>query len=152
MIEKLVSGGQTGADRVALDWAISRGIPHSGWCPKERKAEDGAIPMRYALKETEAAAYPRRTERNVKDSDGTVIISVSPVLSRGSYLTATLTREHGKPMLHVHADNFTPGIVLRGFVQKYRLQTLNVAGPRASNEPGVAVFVRGVLDEAFLPR
>ena len=71
--ERIVSGGQTGADRAALDWAIERGIPHGGWCPRGRRAEDGRIDRRYALRETPAHDYQQRTRWNVRDSDGTLI-------------------------------------------------------------------------------
>lgn len=64
---RIVSGGQTGADRAALDWAIANNVPHGGWCPKGRKAEDGAIPAHYALKETPSASYLQRTEWNMRD-------------------------------------------------------------------------------------
>jgi hypothetical protein len=107
---------------------------------------------RYALTETESADYPTRTERNVQDSDGTVIINVAPALSRGSKLTAKFGAKHGKPCIHIHSGVEAPGIILRGFVEDARIQTLNVAGPRASNETGVADFVRAVLDGAFDPR
>src|SRR5512139_1952957 len=70
LVEKIVSGGQTGADRAGLDFAIEHGIPHFGWCPKGRKAEDGSIDWRYDLKETPSSDYPQRTEWNVRDSDG----------------------------------------------------------------------------------
>ncbi len=90
MIRKIVSGGQTGADRAALDWAMSRGVPHGGWCPKGRRAEDGPIPARYCLQETEAANYLVRTEQNIVDSDGTVIFTLKAVLSGGSKRTLNL--------------------------------------------------------------
>lgn len=71
LVDKIISGGQTGADRAALDWAIAIGVSHGGWCPKGRKAEDGEIDGRYNLRETPSADYPQRTEWNVRDSDGT---------------------------------------------------------------------------------
>jgi len=70
---RIVSGGQTGADRAALDWAIAHGIPHGGWCPKGRKAEDGMSQAKYELIETPSTDYVQRTELNVRDSDGTVV-------------------------------------------------------------------------------
>ena len=79
-IEKIVAGGQTGADIAALDFAIERSIPHGGWCPLGRKAEDGTIDPRYTLKETPSSGYVQRTEWNVRDSDGTVGFSIAPVL------------------------------------------------------------------------
>ena len=84
MVERIVSGGQSGADRAALDFAISRGIPHSGWCPKGRKAEDGAIDARYNLTETPSANYLQRTEWNARDFDGTVIFPSPPFSLAGA--------------------------------------------------------------------
>ena len=81
LIEKIVSGGQTGADRMGLDWAIWHDIPHGGWCPRFRKAEDGKIPDQYQLTETPKSDYVQRTEWNVRDSDGTLIFSLSDKLS-----------------------------------------------------------------------
>ena len=94
LAEKIVSGGQTGADRAALDWSIKNGIPHGGWCPKGRKAEDGPIDGKYQLKETPSSNYPQRTEWNVRDSDGTVVFSVKAVLTGGSKRTVDLARQH----------------------------------------------------------
>jgi hypothetical protein len=82
---RIVSGGQTGADRAALDWAINAGLEHGGWCPKGRKAEDGVIRPQYVLKESSSANYVQRTEWNVRDSDGTVIFSLAEHLSGGSF-------------------------------------------------------------------
>lgn len=149
MIAKIVSGGQTGADRAALDWAISRGIPHGGWCPKGRLAEDGAIPAHYNLKETRSKAYPKRTEQNVIDSDGTVILSIKPKLTGGSKKTAELAAKHQKPWIHLHPGAREPGARLRAFSDDNHIRTLNVAGPRASGEPTIAEFVIAVLNEAY---
>jgi hypothetical protein len=101
VIEKIVSGGQTGADRAALAWAIERGIPHGGWCPKGRLAEDGGVPARYKLTETFTSRYLQRTESNVRDSDGTVVLTISPILSGGSKKTAFLAKMHKKPVIHI---------------------------------------------------
>ena len=99
--------GQTGADRTALDWAIWHDIPHGGWCPKGRKAEDGPIGSKYLLKETPTSNYRQRTEWNVRDSDGTVIFSLAPALTGGSKKTIEFAIKHEKPWrFHMHADAF----------------------------------------------
>jgi hypothetical protein len=144
---KLVSGGQTGADRAALDTAIEHGIPHGGWCPRGRKAEDGTIDARYLLKETPSSGYVQRTEWNVRDSDGTVVFSIAPVLTGGSKKTVDLAHKHGKPVLHLARDGgpAAPEQALRRFIRDHGIKVLNVAGPRASKEPEVAGFVKSVL-------
>src|SRR5208282_1479493 len=98
---KIMSGGQTGVDRAALEWALANGIPHGGWCPKGRKAEDGVIPIRFHLKETGSENYSMRTRRNVRDSGGTVIFSKESGLSAGTQETADVAKEIGKPLLHL---------------------------------------------------
>jgi hypothetical protein len=98
---KILSGGQTGADRAALEWALAEGLPHGGWCPGNRKAEDGRIPSRFRLKETRSRTYAVRTSWNVRDSDGTVIFSLHRRLMGGSRRTAETARKLGKPLLHL---------------------------------------------------
>jgi hypothetical protein len=151
-VGKIVSGGQTGVDRAALDWAIDRGLPHGGWCPRGRLAEDGPIAERYRLTETPSDAYLQRTEWNVRDSDGTVILSLGAELGGGSLRTAELAREHGRPGLHLsRARDGVEGAAarLREFVDQYGIRVLNVAGPRASGERGVGEFAREVLERAL---
>ena len=100
-IPKIISGGQTGADRAALDWALSHNLPCGGWCPKGRKAEDGIIAAKYPLKESSSSSYIQRTEWNVRDSDGTIVLSIAATLSGGSKKTLELARKHRKPYLHI---------------------------------------------------
>ena len=90
----IVSGGQTGADRAALDWALAHRVECGGWCPKGRKAEDGPIDPKYPLIETPSAAYLQRTEWNVRDSDATVLFSIEPTLTGGSLKTVGFARKH----------------------------------------------------------
>lgn len=145
-VDRIISGGQTGADRAALDFAIARGLPHGGWCPKGRRAEDGAIPQEYALRETSSDDYRQRTEWNVRDSDATVIFTVRSELTGGSKLTAECAAQHGKPWLHLaKAAGGDPAPVLRDFLAAHAVKVLNVAGSRASKEPDVAKFVAQVL-------
>lgn len=151
-IERIISGGQTGVDRAALDWAIATGIPHGGWCPKGRLAEDGPIPVRYELQETASSDYAIRTQWNIRDSDATVIFSCSKQISGGTALTYKLGVGLGKPLLHVHAGQ---GIAvatsnLKSWIQKHGIKVLNVAGPRESKEPEVGDFVTNVLNSLLL--
>lgn len=150
-IEKIVSGGQTGADRAALDWAIEHGIPHGGWCPKGRWAEDGPIAGRYQLQETPTENYVQRTEWNARDSDGTVVFSIGEVLTGGSRKTVELARKHERPVLHISKSSGVPAAeaALRRFIGEHDIKVLNVAGPRASKEPEVGAFVKAVLDRTW---
>ena len=144
-IPKIISGGQTGA----LDWALSHQIPCGGWCPKGRKAEDGPIPETYPLRESTSASYLQRTEWNVRDSDGTVLFSVSLALSGGSKKTVEFAKKHKKPCLHLQAGQADCERRLRSFVAGNAIAILNVAGPRASKEPDVAKFVTQTLERTF---
>ncbi len=155
-IEKIVSGGQTGVDRAALDWAVSAGIEHGGWCPKGRLAEDGLIPFHYDLVETPSDDYAVRTEWNVRDSDATVIMSLRGSLSGGTELTYMLAVALGKPWLHVVADASVNQAVrqIQAFLSRHAVKILNVAGPRESEEPGVGQFAMDVLSRlwTYCPR
>ena len=148
---KIISGGQTGADRAALDWAILRRIPHGGWCPKGWLAEDGPVARRYRLRETPAPDYATRTEWNVRDADATVVFSIAKKLSGGSRLAAELARRQHKPLLHLcrAAPRGDPAKRLLAFLQRQEIKTLNVAGPRASEEPAIGRFVRGTLERVL---
>jgi hypothetical protein len=147
MIEKIVSGGQTGADRAALDFAIGRGIPHGGWCPHGRIAEDGILDRRYSLSETPGADASQRTEWNVRDSDGTVIFSIAPGLVGGSKQTAEFALQYRKPCLHVsrERDGDVAAGKLSDFIVEHQIKILNVAGPRWSEEPEIGAFVFEIL-------
>lgn len=139
MLQGIISGGQTGADRGGLDAAIACGIPHGGWCPKGRKAEDGAIPALYQLKETVSASYPERTRRNVEDADATAILTLGP-LTGGSKLTKNIAWEGGKPCLHLSLavyDDAEAAKWLRWFFTHHGVKVLNIAGSRESREPGI---------------
>jgi len=147
MLKKIISGGQTGADRAALDLAIKLDLPHGGWCPRGRLAEDGVIAQGYELSETPNADPAQRTECNVRDSDGTVIFSILPKLSGGSARTEIFVRLHRKPCLHIsrERDGEKATEMLAAFLIENKIQILNIAGPRHSDEPGVAGFVSQTL-------
>jgi hypothetical protein len=134
---KIISGGQTGVDRGTLDAAIALGIPHGGWCPSGRLAEDGRIPDRYQLQETDSPEYAVRTEQNVLDSDATLILCRGRI-SGGTELTLRLAERHGRPVRVVNlADNLDLAEE-RGWLEGLHLETLNVAGPRESQSPGIS--------------
>jgi hypothetical protein len=138
--------GQTGADRAALDWAINHGIPHGGWCPKGRRAEDGIIPERYCLKETPQSQYRQRTQWNVRDADATLILTLTGQLTGGALFTRQCAERIGRPYLHVvSGDEWRDKIKV--FLEKHSIRILNVAGPRASIAPGIEQFVQEVLTE-----
>lgn len=147
-LERILSGGQTGADRAALDWAIANNVPHGGWCPLGRLAEDGRIDDRYSLRETPSPDYIQRTEWNVRDADATVIFSSASVLTGGSLATAELATIQGKPFLHLHNDRPATdnADILEEFLLVKKVRALNVAGPRASGDTKAYRLVHTVLD------
>jgi len=145
---RIISGGQTGVDRAALDAAIALGIPHGGWCPRGRLAEDGAVPSRYELTETDSAQYQVRTEWNVLDSDATLVVCRGP-LSGGTELTVRLAEAHGKPCLVVDLDDPPALDVVRQWIVEVGAETLNVAGPRESQSPAIGSAAAAFLKRVF---
>ena len=148
---KIVSGGQTGADRAALDAALELGVEAGGWCPEGRMAEDGPIPEHYPVRILPNAGYADRTERNVLDSDGTAVFYFSR-LSGGTKLTVTCCEKLSRP--HVLIDGSVDACEaaaskLTAFVRQYAVNTLNVAGPRASGEPGAYSYTKAVMLECL---
>lgn len=97
----IISGGQTGADRAALDFAIKHGFAHGGWCPRGRQAEDGSLPDRYDLRETPSRKYAQRTEWNVRDSDATAVFSIAADPHGGTRLTLVLAERLDKPVCYI---------------------------------------------------
>ena len=135
-LEKIVSGGQTGVDRGALDAALERQFPCGGWCPKGRLAEDGPIDKAYPLNETPTANYPERTELNIRFSDGTLILTEGP-LTGGTALTERLAIKHGRPVLVIELSDPTGLAKAHTWIMRKDLRILNVAGPRESGSPGI---------------
>ena len=141
-LAKIVSGGQAGVDRGALDAALEAGFPCGGWAPEGRAAEDGRIPERYPVQVLAGAGYDKRTLQNVLDSDGTAILH-SGALSGGTRQTMLHCVEHGKPFELIDATRTAPreaALKLADFVERNRLSVLNVAGPRASKWPGARTY------------
>lgn len=147
MLKKIVSGGQTGVDRGALDAALGAGFPCGGWCPAGRVAEDGAIPEHYPLRELPRSGYEARTVANVRDSDGTLVIHFGAVTG-GTRLTVEACAALGRPCLQVDGAHLSPGRIgeqAAAFVDAGAIQVLNVAGPRESGAPGARDFARLVV-------
>jgi Circularly permutated YpsA SLOG family len=148
LFTKIISGGQTGVDRAALDVALELGIPSGGWCPKGRRAEDDRIPDRYPLRETPWSGYPQRTGWNVRDSDGTLVLTAGPA-DRGTALTVRLAERMGKPHLQVDLTAEPSAAAVREWAAAHGVRVLNVAGPRESSTPGIGEragrFLREVL-------
>jgi len=149
---KIVSGGQTGVDRAALDVALQLGIPCGGWCPKGRRAEDGVIDLRYPLQETESPEYAVRTEMNVRDSDATLILNQG-LLTEGTALTLELATTYKKPHLVMDLSGSNDPALAREWMQDLKIEVLNVAGPRESKEPGIydkaIEFLRRILQPMY---
>jgi len=136
MIQKIISGGQTGVDQAALDAAICCGIPYGGWLPAGRKTENGPLAAKYAMDELASPSYPDRTRKNVEASDATLIISRGP-LTGGSKLTENIALACRKPCLHVNlnANNVELAVVeVHSWLKKHAPVVVNVAGPRASSD------------------
>jgi len=147
LLNKIVSGGQTGADRAALDVAIKFNIPHGGWIAKGRRTESGPLPDFYNLKEMTTRDYPARTRQNILDSDGTVIIARGP-LTGGSALTYAFARETGKWVCRINLleqDTFDAALNLHDFILDKGIRVLNVAGPRAGHDPDIYYDVKSIL-------
>lgn len=148
-LRKIVSGGQTGVDRGALDAALETGFPCGGWAPEGRVAEDGRIPDRYPLRELAGAGYEERTLQNVLDSDGTVILYAG-TLEGGTRQTMLHCVEHGKPFELLDATRAGPreaALKLADFVERNHLSVLNVAGPRASKWRGAHAYVDATVKQ-----
>lgn len=140
----LVSGGQTGVDRAALDVARERGMPCGGWCPAGRRAEDGPIDARYPLRETPSDDPAQRTEWNVRDSEGTLLL-LSSARSPGTDATMEIARRLGRPVYAWHLDAPPDPGAFRQWLQAHKIRTLNVAGPRESESPGAYASARDYL-------
>lgn len=156
VLAKIISGGQTGVDQAALAAAIAVGIDHGGWCPAGRRSERGRIPDVFQLTETVDRNYTVRTEKNVIDSDATMIL-FRDTLSGGTLLTERLTLKHDRPCLCVdlNLDNAYGESIdrIKAWLDRYSIETLNVAGPRESTSRGIQLqaetFLKQMLEEVL---
>ena len=151
MIKRIVSGGQTGVDRAALDVAIKLGIAHGGWIPHGRLTESGPLPQKYHLKETSSSQYSVRTEKNVVDADGTLIISHGP-LTGGTEYTREMVIKHNRPWLLIDLDRtaaFHAAAAINNWILEKKIEILNVAGPRASQDPAIYQDTMNILESVY---
>jgi hypothetical protein len=147
VVERIVSGGQTGVDRAALDFAIESGIAHGGWCPKGRLASDGPLDARYQLVETESAGYRQRTKLNVRDSDATLVINTGE-LGGGTLQTVLFARQARKPHLVIQLDELdvpTGAAQIVAWLSLECIKVLNIAGPREEKRAGIYAATVGLL-------
>lgn len=156
---KIISGGQTGVDRAALDVAMEVGMDYGGSIPLGRKAEDGPIDVKYEkLTELEAADYKTRTEKNVADADATLVLTTGRP-TEGTAYTIRCSMKEGKPLLVIHLTNKRNDEKslqqIIAWLKQTGPSTLNVAGPRESRSPGIyrrtGDILRKVLREAMIP-
>jgi hypothetical protein len=145
-IQRIISGGQSGVDRAALDVAIERNLPCGGWCPRGRWAEDGRIDEHYPLTETESDDPAARTRCNVRDADGTLIIVIG-VPDGGTALTHELAGELDKPCLLVDPRRANAVEIVLEWLERAGIGVLNVAGPRESEWPGIYRHARRLLEQ-----
>ena len=153
MLQEIISGGQTGADRAALDVAIEFKIPHGGWIPKGRRTEDGPLPDWYLLRETKNIGYPQRTELNIVKSDATLIFSHGK-LAGGSALTNKLAIKHSRPCLHVNLNEiseYKAVEIIRFWIDAQEINILNVAGSRGSKDPLIYDAVKDIIKSVLYP-
>ncbi len=143
----IISGGQTGVDRAALEFAVEAGLPHGGWCPRDRWAEDGRIPGEFRLRETQSDDPAVRTMLNVMESDATLVVEREGCDSMGTALTKSFAELLDRPLLTLEDDGDTESMRerLRAWMKENAVRSLNVAGPRESETPGIGGFVKEIL-------
>jgi len=153
MLERIISGGQTGVDRAALDAALEHNFACGGWCPRGRKAEDGIIPARYPLEETKSSEYEERTERNVAEADGTLAL-VRGEPTGGTAFTIALAHGYGKPCLVLDLESGDAALpaTIQTWLRENNIRVLNVAGPRESNSPGIYKIAKALLEKIVKPQ
>ncbi|WP_236953326.1 putative molybdenum carrier protein [Immundisolibacter cernigliae] len=144
----MISGGQTGVDRAALDVALELGLPCGGWCPAGRRAEDGPIDARYPLAQTDTIDYAERTRRNVAEADATLVLCHGG-LGGGTLLTVEAACALDKPCLVIDLRRPWQPLEVQRWLQACAVTSVNLAGPRETGAPGIHAlasdFLRAVL-------
>ncbi len=151
MIKKIISGGQVGADQAALDVAIKMGIPHGGWIQKGRKTQSGILPEKYRLKEMPTASFKERIEQNVKDSDGTLIISHGKPTGSSDY-NRKMALKYKRHLLHIDPSQINTrrsAELINSWIALHHVEKLNVAGSRASEDPKIYKATMDILEKAY---
>lgn len=147
-IPKIISGGQTGADRAALDFALKNNIPCGGFCPGGRKAEDGTINPKYPLEETLSSEYSIRTAENVKSADATMVVFYKKK-DRGTMLTVKLLQYYSKPFIELCLSEPVSVKAIKSWLEQHKTAILNIAGPRESRDPGIYAATYTLLEQLF---
>jgi Circularly permutated YpsA SLOG family len=150
VVDRIVSGGQTGVDRAALDVALGLGLPCGGWCPRGRRAEDGALDPRYPLVETPSDDYAQRTAWNVRDSDATLVLTRGEPTG-GTAFTIEAARRLGRPVRVEDLGAEPDPSRVRAWIRSTSSRRLNVAGPRESGMPGIYQEALGFLRQVLSP-
>jgi hypothetical protein len=140
----IMSGGQTGADRAGLDFAIENNIPHEGFCPRGRKAEDGPLDLKYNLSETDSAGYSRRTYFNVFYADATLIF-INGDLTKGSAYTEVVCKTQNKKYKIINFMDLNSDFNLKDWIEQHKIKSLNIAGSRESINPGIYQLTKTYL-------
>jgi hypothetical protein len=152
MLKKIMSGGQIGADQAALDIAIKMGIPHGGWIQKGRKIQGGILPEKYQLQEMSTSSFKDRIEKNVKASDGTLIIAHGD-LAGGADYSRKMARKHGRPCLFINLNetsSFSAATGISRWIKENRIEILNVTGSRASEDSKIYKDTMDIVERAIL--
>ena len=154
MKTKIISGGQTGVDRGALDFALKWGLKCGGWCPPGRQFEEGRIPEKYPLREIDGNDYHERTLRNIRDADATLVITAGGRMEEGTRLTLEWAEELGHPFFHLELENITkpddaPIMAAGAWLAGRAVTVLNVAGNRESTSPGIGYSTVRILEKLF---
>ena len=149
LINQIITGGQTGVDRAAMDFALEYHIQLGGWCPKGRKAEDGIIEKKYPLRETPSEHYAQRTKWNVRDADGAIVITRGTIFG-GTAVGVSHAKSLNKPIQIVDLNKPPAVSAIRQWIQTHEIKNLGIGGPRESHCLGIYSEAKAFLKELFV--